>query len=39
MLAQARPEGIAQVFIIGRDFVCGDACTLILGDIFILVMT
>jgi glucose-1-phosphate thymidylyltransferase len=30
--AQAKPEGIAQAFLIGRDFIGGDGCALILGD-------
>jgi glucose-1-phosphate thymidylyltransferase len=29
---QPRPEGIAQAFIIGRDFIGRDNCCLILGD-------
>ena len=29
---QARPEGIAQAFIIGREFIGKDSCCLILGD-------
>ena len=30
--AQPRPEGIAQAFLIGRDFLGGDPVALILGD-------
>ncbi len=29
---QPKPEGIAQAFLIGKDFIAGDAVTLILGD-------
>jgi len=29
---QSRPEGIAQAFLIGRDFIGGDAVALVLGD-------
>jgi glucose-1-phosphate thymidylyltransferase len=29
---QPNPEGIAQAFIIGKDFIGNDGCTLILGD-------
>jgi len=30
--AQARPEGIAQAFLVGREFIGSSGCALVLGD-------
>jgi glucose-1-phosphate thymidylyltransferase len=30
--AQAKPEGLAQAFVIGREFIGDDNCALVLGD-------
>src|SRR3984957_12157151 len=30
--AQARPEGIAQAFLLGEEFIGGSPCALVLGD-------
>jgi glucose-1-phosphate thymidylyltransferase len=30
--SQLKPEGIAQAFLIGRDFIGGSGCALVLGD-------
>lgn len=31
-IVQPRPEGLAQAFILGKDFIGEDACAMILGD-------
>src|SRR5207244_4911002 len=30
--AQPRPEGIAQAFVVGREFIGSSCCALVLGD-------
>ena len=31
-VVQPKPEGVAQAFLLGRDFIGSDACSLVLGD-------